>query len=348
VQLYQFLDHHANLKVFHLSNDPDLEGTTRSLPALIQALDPQFDHTIRNLEPKRTLPPALEAEIIIIHFSPSWKILPWLAGLRLCNPHAGFIMVEHSYTRSFEALHVTNVRRFRRMLKLSFSMMHKVVAVSKSQGEWLSEAASLPSKKSAAINPMTDLAPLRLLSPPVRQRGPLRLCAYGRFSTQKGFDILIAAMRRIPEDVATLRLVGLGEEEGELREQAKDLPHVTVEGPVTNPVSLLNEIDAVAIPSHFEAFGSAGAEARAAARPIIVTAVDGLTDQALLSTPNLLIRPNNVEELTAAITWLARQDITAIGLASRATMEGTEVQIVKSWNKLLWEVAQIYYWWKYV
>ena len=42
-----------------------------------------------------------------------WRKLAWLYGLRARNPNAHLILVEHSYTRAFELLHVANPKRFR-------------------------------------------------------------------------------------------------------------------------------------------------------------------------------------------------------------------------------------------
>jgi len=327
------------INVAHINDDPRLGGITRSVPNLCKHLDPGFAHVMHVLDPKKTLPPRFDARIIVVHFPPSWATLPWLLGLRLRNPQARLVLNEHSYTRGFEALHVGNRKRFRRMLRLACGMADHVATVSAAQGDWMCEAAHLPARKVTAINPMTDLTTLRTLPLPVRQPGPLRLCAYGRFSVQKAFDDLIAAMKLVPPEVATLRLVGLGEDEAALRAQAADVPNVTVEGPVPGPEALLGEVDAVVIPSRFEAFGNVGAEARAAGRPIIVTAVDGLIDQALPGVPELMVPPGDIARLAQAIIWLAGQDVTALGAVARESVAGTEARTISAWNGLLRQMA---------
>jgi glycosyltransferase involved in cell wall biosynthesis len=327
------------IEIAHINDDPRLGGITRSVPNLCRQLDPVFNHTMHILDPKRSRAPDLGAQIIIVHFPPSWASLPWLLALRLRNRKARIVLNEHSYTRGFEALHVTSKRRFRRMLWLSCRLADHVATVSAAQGEWMCEAAGLPAHKLTAINPMTDLTALRALPLPQRQPGPLRLCGYGRFSVQKGFDDLINAMRMVPRDLVTLRLVGLGEDEAALRAQAAGLPHVTVEGPAPGPEALLGDVDAVAIPSRFEAFGNAGAEARAAARPMIVTGVDGLIDQALPGVPELMVEPGDIQGLAGAIIWLAGQDITALGAAARRSVEGSEARTIDAWNALLHRLA---------
>jgi glycosyltransferase involved in cell wall biosynthesis len=326
------------IKVVHLSDDRGLGGVNRAVDALLARLDTSFAHSRQHVQPARELPPALDAQVVVIHFTLSWRKLAWLYGLRARNPGAHLLLVEHSYTRAFEALHVGHRKRFRTMLRLAYGLMDRVVAVSKRQGDWLIEAASLPAGRLVVINPVTDLDALLSLPLPSRRPGPLRLCGYGRYCPQKGFDTLIDAMRLVKPGVATLRLVGLGPDEKALRELAAGMMHVTVEGPVAGPALLFGDVDAVAIPSRFEAFGLVGLEARAAGCPIIVSAVDGLIDQAL-PAPELTVLAEDPVALAKAITWLASQDISALGAAARKSVRWTEARTVNGWNQLLREMG---------
>jgi D-inositol-3-phosphate glycosyltransferase len=328
------------IKVVHLSDDRGLGGVNRAVDALLARLDTSFAHSRQHVVPTRELPPALDAQIVVIHFTTSWRKLAWLYGLRARNPNAHLILVEHSYTRAFELLHVANPKRFRTMLRLTYSLVDRVVAVSKRQGDWIIEAASLSAERLVVINPVTDLDALLALPLPLRRPGPLRLCGYGRYCPQKGFDTLIDAMRLVKPSVATLRLVGLGPDEKALREQAAGMMHVTVEGPVAGPAELFGSVDAVAIPSRFEAFGLVGLEARAAGCPIIVSSVDGLIDQAL-PMPELTVPSEDPVALAKAITWLARQDISALGATARKSVKWTEARTVNGWNTLLREMGGV-------
>ena len=156
---------------------------------------------------------------------------------------------------------------------------------------------------------------------------------YGRYAAQKGFDVLIEAMRAVPAELATLRLVGLGPDEAALRAQAEGMAHVRVEGPVDGPGAWLADVDAVAIPSRFEPFGTVALEARAAGRPIIVSGVDGLVDQAV--APELMVPPENPAALARAIIWLARQKLKPLGQAARDAVANAETTTITAWNQLL-------------
>jgi glycosyltransferase involved in cell wall biosynthesis len=322
------------IKIIHLCDDLGLGGVNRSVDSLMARLDMRFAHSRVHVLPTRELPPALDAQVVVVHFTVSWHKLAWLYGLRARNPNAHFILVEHSYTRAFEALNVVNRKRFRRMLSLSCGLMDRIIAVSKAQGDWLIEAAAIPAERLVVINPAAELDALRALPLPLRRPGPLRLCGYGRYCRQKGFDTLIDAMRLVPPNVATLRLVGLGPDERELRRQAAALPHVRIEGPVAGPAMLFGNVDAVAIPSRFEAFGLVAAEARAAGCPIIVSGIDGLIDQAL-PMPELTVPPQHPAALAQAIIWLADRDIAALGAIARQSVQFTEQHTIGAWNLLL-------------
>jgi glycosyltransferase involved in cell wall biosynthesis len=327
------------IKVAHLVDDLNLGGVNRCLDAQLPHLDPRFTHTRLAVLPTREVPPALDAAIIVVHFTTSWAKLPWLFGLRARNPQASVILMEHSYTRAFEALYVKHRTRFRALLRVTYGLVSHVISVSHGQCAWLIEATGLPRSRFTVLNPFTDLRSSRKLELPVRAPGPLRLGALGRYAPQKGFDTLIAAMRLVSPDIATLRLVGLGPDEAMLRRMAEGMPHVTVEGPVADPAMLLGAVDALAIPSRFEAFGCVAAEARAAGRPMIVSTVDGLCDHAV-SSPELVIPAEDPQALANAIVWLAGQDVAALGSSARKSVAHIEAETVAAWNSVLRGVAE--------
>jgi glycosyltransferase involved in cell wall biosynthesis len=326
------------IRVLHLTEDAVPDSVNRALQRTMHCLDPMFLQAQRSVAPNNELPPCVAADILIVHVAMSWQKLPWLLLLRQRNPSARIVLVIHNLTRAFEALHVSRRGRFRTMLKMACAIVHRVVTLSETQTQWLSEVASVPRNKVRVINPHTDLVALRMLPPPVRGHGPLQLAAYGRFAPQAGFDTLIKAMQLVSPDVAELRLVGLGPDEAILWRLAKDLPHVSIEAPMRDPSALLRWAHAVAIPSRYEAFGTAGLEARAAARPIIASAVDGLCEQAL-PIPELCVQPDDAPTLARSIEWLAAQNLGPLATAARFSTAGAERHTAERWNTLLSALA---------
>ncbi len=324
-------------QIVHLSNDPALGGVNRWLDAQLPRLDKAFEHSRVMVTPKTGKPPFLDADVIVIHFTMAWRSLLWLRNLRHRNPLAAVVLVEHSYSRAFEERYVPHVQRFRAMLRLAYGMVDKVIAVSHAQAAWLREAvpslAAQPGKLQV-IHPLTALDELRALPLRERHRGPLRICGYGRYAPQKGFDTLIEAMSLISPNVATLRLVGLGPEEKLLRLQALRLEHVQVEGPVKGPAALFGGIDALVLPSRYEPFGCVAAEGRAAGLPMILSNADGFNDHPV-AAPQMRVNPDDAVALAGAISWLAAQDLAPMAEAARQSAEGLEAATTQAWDELL-------------
>jgi glycosyltransferase involved in cell wall biosynthesis len=111
------------------------------------------------------------------------------------------------------------------------------------------------------------------------QAGPLTLLAYGRFTQQKGFDLLLRALRLLPTANLRLLLVGDGPQRAELAALAAADPRIELRAAQRDIPALLAQVDAVVIPSRWEPWGNVCLEARAAGRPVLVSGVDGLPEQ---------------------------------------------------------------------
>ncbi len=114
-------------------------------------------------------------------------------------------------------------------------------------------------------------------------------------------------MRYVPAEIATLSLRGFGEDEAALRTLAAELPHVSVGGPIDNLPSFLGSVDAIVMPSRWEAFGQVALEARMAGRPVIARAIDGLPEQ-IDTGAGLLTAAEDPVALAETIRLLARAE----------------------------------------
>jgi glycosyltransferase involved in cell wall biosynthesis len=220
------------------------------------------------------------------------------------------------------------------MLRLAYGIADQVVAVSHGQAQWLQQAKLLTEAKLVVIPNACDAGRFEAVPALTQRAGPLRLGAYGRFVPQKGFDLLIEAMRLVPPLVATLRLAGAGQDEASLLLAARDLAHVSVEGPFAQPQGFLEDIEAIIVPSRWEAYGLVAAEARAAGRPVLSGAVDGLIEQIIPECGSLgaLDAPQSI---AAAIIAFAAQDICAMGEAARRSTSGAFDATIAGWAGLL-------------
>lgn len=329
------------ISLAHLIDDHALGGVTRTLADQTELLQGRFQITQHAVSPRRPLPPRVTEDIAIIHHTASWSKLPFLTLLRAQRGNRPIIIVEHTYTREFERRCVPDRQRFRRMLALTYRLADAVVAVSEGQASWMLEAGLAPREKLTFINPTVDYQ--ALLDVPALERrrgGPLRLASWGRYCEQKGFEVLIEAMKAVPADIAVLELAGYGPEGEMLSELARSLPNVKIGGRVekTSLGRFLAGCDAVVLPSRWEAFGNVALEARAAARPIVVSEVDGLTEQ-VAPAHGLLVPSEDPARLAEAIRQLAGRDIASMGAAARQSVANHLSNHVARWTALLERLA---------
>lgn len=321
-------------RIAHLTDDPGLGGVSRLVEFLLSGLGTSLHQRIVQVVPKRLTPLAIDADVLVVHFSASWAKLPYLVALRTAYPRSRLIVVEHTYTASFARQHVAAPGRFATLLRLAYGLADAVVAVSQNQANWLLASGFVRPAKLIVIRSASDLGALFEVPPPVRAAGPLRVGAYGRYSSEKGFDLLIEAFRRIPPTVATLTLRGLGPEASRLRQLAAGLPHVTVGEVLSDIPAFMREVDVIAVPSRRESFGSVALEARAAARPVVATAVDGLIEQ-MAPAYGRLVPAESPSALAAAIIELASADIATLGVAARTSTRRHVPDVLAAWRTLL-------------
>ncbi|WP_295531601.1 glycosyltransferase family 4 protein [Novosphingobium sp. Chol11] len=276
--------------------------------------------------------PRIAADIIITHFPPNWRRLVLLAGLRLRNPAARIVHVEHSYTRAWEAIHVPSRMRFRAMLWLAMRLVDQIVCVSRAQSEWLQEAAGIAAGRITVIHPYAENPGLTELPLPEPGRR-LRIGAYGRFCEQKGFDILIAAFRSGWFAHCDLILGGFGEDEAMLRALAADCPAIRFTGKVDDVAAFLRACDVVAVPSRWEAYGMVANEAREAGRPVMVAPVDGLVEQA--AGAGVVVDFTDQAKIEDALCALLSASVKAIGKRARAAIHGCHEVREAQWSALL-------------
>lgn len=323
------------ISIAHLLDDFGMGGVTQALTVFDQpALTGLAHSTIAAIKPDTRWAPKLNADLIVDHMALSWARIPFLVSLRLRNPKARIVHVEHSYTPAFEAQKVPSRLRFRRMIKFAASLVDTIVCVSDAQRIWLTCEVGIKKSKVRVIYPWTNRIDLFSL-PPAVDRGdkPLQLLAYGRYAGVKNFAELIAAMRHFSSAQVRLTLFGDGPQRNLLQAFAADLPNVDVFGPTDDPSAFLKLSDAVIIPSRYEAFGLVATEARMAGRAVIVADIDGLPEQARIGGH---IAPMGcADDIAQAIRWAKAADLAALGREGRQSVQGQHAQILRQWQDLI-------------
>lgn len=168
-------------------------------------------------------------------------------------------------------------------------------------------------------NTDTLRAALQLTNAPV-------IAMLARMSLEKDPANLISAMAQINEShpTAQLLMLGDGKLKPQLVAQAKQLGidhRVTWTGQLKpdHAIAHLAIADIVAVPSRFEGFGLVAAEAMALAKPVVASAVGGLTSVVKHNRTGILVPPNQPTQLAQAITTLLDHPDKrhAMGLAGR-------------------------------
>lgn len=326
---------HRKPRLVNLLDDFAFGGVSRALGIFSsQILRDVADCSVVAVRPDALIAPRIDAEIIIVHFPPNWRRIAFLLSLRLRNPRARIVQVEHSYTRAWETLKVENKGRFRLMLRIALRLVDQVVCVSCGQADWLREVSQLPWHKVDVIYPYSDNPGLCALPlPDFSCERPLVIGAYGRFHEQKGLENLIGAHRAGALPGTELVIGGFGPMEGELRQLAGNSPHIRFVGKIDDVAGFLRGCDLVAVPSRWEAYGQVACEAREAGRPILVAPVDGLPEQ--VGSAGLVIDFTNPDALARAFASLDNQRLGVMARAARRSAQDCGLDRQREWARLI-------------
>jgi glycosyltransferase involved in cell wall biosynthesis len=135
------------------------------------------------------------------------------------------------------------------------------------------------------VDLMATPIPRRFLNePPVAARACVeRVLFAGRLAPEKNLEAVVEAAHRLP-DVEFL-VVGDGPLRSWMEDQSNRLPNLTHSGWVKRSriMSLIDEVDALVLPSTVESFGTIALESMARARPVLVSSACGILSWDLLS-----------------------------------------------------------------
>jgi glycosyltransferase involved in cell wall biosynthesis len=134
--------------------------------------------------------------------------------------------------------------------------------------------------------------------------GPI-VGAVGRLAFQKGFDVLLRAIRDV--DNATAVIVGDGADRAELQGLARrlDVADRTIWAGWSDDVrSYVRSFDVFVLPSRFEGFPLAVLEALLAEKPVIAADVGSVGEAVIPGETGFLVPPDDAGALAAAIRLL--------------------------------------------
>jgi glycogen(starch) synthase len=171
---------------------------------------------------------------------------------------------------------------------------------------------------------------------------PPRVGYVGRFTTQKGVPLLIAAFGRLSRP-ACLVIVGDGPDRARVELALQALPSRTCVRrsgfvPHERVPSVLGSLDVLVLPSTYEELGSVLIETMAVGTPIVAAAVGGVPEVVCHGETGLLVPPGDVAALADAIGRLVadRELASRLGAGGRAAAERF------AWPRLAGCVAAVY------
>lgn len=146
----------------------------------------------------------------------------------------------------------------------------------------------------------------------------------GRLKKEKGVNVLIEAMRSLPQ--VELRIAGSGPEEAELKNQARGLNSVKFVGhiPKSEIADIYRRSLAVVIPSRvWETFGLSAAESMAFGKPVIAAKMGALPELVENNKTGLLFESENPEDLVQKLKFIVDNPALAqeMGKAGRSKVE---------------------------
>ncbi|NJK63463.1 MAG: glycosyltransferase family 4 protein [Synechococcaceae cyanobacterium SM2_3_1] len=331
-------------RVLHIVWDRKVGGVKSTLNGLIHSsLSKSFEFQVLALREDQAVLNSRRSqpEIIICHQPARFKTILDLILLRMLNPQARLILHEHGYSQGYEQHNVRFRSRFHLALKLCMALVDQVVAISNAQASWLLSHGLVKPEKLSMIRQCPPLAAFLTL-PDKSPQQPLRVVAYGRLCPQKGLDVLLKALSLIPEVPLQLLIGGVGPDADKLQKLARDLKQEIIWlGRVDDVPALLAECDVVAIPSRWEPWGNVCVEAKAAGKPVLAAAVDGLVEQVV--DCGWLLPPDQPQAWAEALRQLpgfSGKQLKIWGEKGREDVRDNWDIYISSWGDLLTTVHQ--------
>jgi glycosyltransferase involved in cell wall biosynthesis len=328
----------------------EIGGAEISLGNLVAALDTDVDVTVLATDARvgaavaarrpgtalELVPPVrdkLDVRPIVAHLKAVRRLRPdvFHANLRtpyscqygllaaIVTPGVGVVAVEHLPLASD-----SGVRR--RLKRLTSSRLAAHVAVGDATARFVEQDAGLPP---GSIQTIRNGVP----APRARDRagfgsGVPTIGSVGRLDTQKGFDVLVAALAQLP-DVHCV-LIGDGPERDAILAAAQQHDvgdRLTLTGRLDDPADRVAELDVFVLPSRFEGFPLVVLEAMLAGVPVVATDVGAVREAVADGATGLLVAPEDAAGLARAIRRMfdepgLRARVTEAALA-RARMEFT-------------------------
>lgn len=261
----------------------------------------------------------------LIHCHGAWQMVSVLAARGPSSARQPILLTPHESLTNFDIAQTRNAltKPFKSWLRRYFiNRFDLFVVASRLEARDSLPPALEQSHRVAiiphAVVPATDKArPAQGDAEP----GALHMGYLGRLHRKKNVDLLLSAMSRMDHRVS-MTIAGAGPEEKQLRKLAFDLgisDRITWLGFIdeSQKAEFFRAIHVLALPSDYECFGMAAAEALAAGVPVIVSKRSGIAEIVRDQGGGDIIEPTR-QDIERAILSLVNQPGKLAVLAERA------------------------------
>ncbi|MCE1247714.1 MAG: glycosyltransferase [Firmicutes bacterium] len=234
------------------------------------------------------------------------------------------------------------------LLSFCYPKATKIIAVSEGVAKGLTDFAGIKSKKIVVVNNPYDTDAISALAGEEIEEqyknffseGKI-LINVGRLTRQKGQDIVIHALTKLPSDVK-LAIIGEGELESDLNnlcEKNSLKNRVLFMGWQKNPFKYISKSSAFVLPSRWEGFPNALVEAMACGVPVIAADCPSGPMEIFEGDKNgILAESENPDDLAKKIVYLLEDPQRIERYGKAALLRSTDFQVEKIARKFLKEI----------
>jgi glycosyltransferase involved in cell wall biosynthesis len=214
------------------------------------------------------------------------------------------------------------------------SLTSMVICVSENERSAGIAAGVCTAKRSVVIRNAVDVgaAPARVS----RADAPVQIVSVGRLAVPKDFSTLVAAMARLPEGRAHLRVFGDGPLRSELEAQKHALgldAAVEFAGEVPDARPQLADADVFVLASLSEGMPVSVLEAMAAGLPVVASAIDGLKEVVIGGETGFLTPPGDAAALAARLGQLVDDPSLRSALGEAGRERAAEYFSLPAWRE---------------
>jgi glycosyltransferase involved in cell wall biosynthesis len=236
----------------------------------------------------------------VIHAHGAWTFPTLAAAIFATLSRRSIVLTPHESLTNYDVASSTGAAKLVKivMRRLYSSSFDAIVFASNV------EAADVPARGKAQRLVIAHPVPVRRVTRR-ESKGNLRVGYLGRLTAKKNIDLLI---RSVPRS-ASLTIAGAGPLERSLRQKASQ-SHASIDwlGFLTDNErqDFFASIDVLALPSQYECFGMAAAEALAAGLPVLVSRNTGMAELVDRYDCGVVVTPTEVSiraALTKPVAW---------------------------------------------